>query len=91
MTTSYSTYQAKARFSEVIRRVRAGQRVVITHHGREVAEIRPLEGTAGRSLEERVLEMEERGLVRPAGGKRRPWRAIARRPGALARFLAERD
>jgi len=46
----YSTYEAKARFSEVIRKVRDGQRVVIAYRGEEVAEIRPLENRAA-SLE----------------------------------------
>jgi antitoxin (DNA-binding transcriptional repressor) of toxin-antitoxin stability system len=46
----YSTYEAKARFSEVIRKVRAGQRVVIAYRGAEVAEIRRLE-TRGGGLE----------------------------------------
>ena len=33
MAHVYSTYEAKARFSEVIRKVRAGQRVVIAYRG----------------------------------------------------------
>jgi prevent-host-death family protein len=38
---TYSTYEAKAKFSEVMRKVRAGQRIVIAYHGEEIAEIRP--------------------------------------------------
>lgn len=89
MAHTYSTYEAKARFSEVMRKVRAGQRVVITFHGEEVAEIRPIGKET--TLDDRVRQLEERGLVSPAGGTRRTWQAIARRPGALRRFLAERD
>ena len=37
---TYSTYQAKSRFSEIIRKVRGGRRVIVTHHGTQVAEIR---------------------------------------------------
>jgi len=34
---TYSTYEAKSRFSEIIRKVRAGRRVIVTHHGARVA------------------------------------------------------
>ncbi|MYA59219.1 MAG: type II toxin-antitoxin system prevent-host-death family antitoxin, partial [Chloroflexi bacterium] len=33
MATTYSTYEAKAKFSEVIRRVREGETVVVSYHG----------------------------------------------------------
>ena len=90
MTTSYSLYETKARLSAIIRQVRAGQRITVTVHGEPVAEIRPLEA-ARTGLAARLTALADRGvLVRPrtgptAGG------AVARRPGALARFLAERD
>ena len=86
---TYSTYEVKARFSEVLRRVRAGERVLITFHGREVAEIRPIE--AEPRIEDRVRRLEERGVLSAPTGARRPWKTIARRPGALRRFLAERE
>lgn len=91
---TFSTYDAKARFSEVLRRVREGRTVTITYHGEPVAEIRPLdrgEGTAAR------LEwLRSRGVLERASagaGERRGWRPepLARRPGALARFLEERE
>ena len=90
MVHAYSTYQAKARFSEVIRRVRAGHRVVITFHGEEVAEIRPIARTRA-TLEQRVRKLEERGVLSPPAARRRPWTALANRRGALAHFLADRD
>ncbi len=89
MTRTYSLYEAKARLSAIIRQVREGQRVTVTVHGRPVAEIRPV--TADRpGIKARLATLTDRGiLVRPAGG--RPPRAVVRRPGALTRFLAERD
>ena len=39
MSTAYSIYEAKAKFSEVMRKGRGGQRVVVTYHGQPVAEI----------------------------------------------------
>jgi prevent-host-death family protein len=89
MRRTYSLYEAKARFSAIIRQVREGQRVTVTVQGEPVAEIRPL--AAGSSgIEARLATLADRGvLVRPDAG--RPAGVVARRPGALARFLAERD
>jgi prevent-host-death family protein len=39
---TYSTYEAKARLSEILRGVRRGQRAVIAHRGTPIAEVRPL-------------------------------------------------
>lgn len=90
MAQTYSTYEAKARFSEVIRKVRAGQRIVISHRGREVAEIRPL-GTRNVDLAHRLERLEEEGVVGRHGAPSGPLGPLARKPGALARFLASRE
>ncbi|HYM10694.1 MAG TPA: type II toxin-antitoxin system prevent-host-death family antitoxin [Bryobacterales bacterium] len=89
MAHTYSAYEAKARFSEVIRKVRAGQRVTIAYRGEEVAEISPIE-RPGKSLEKSLRRLEELGVVE---GSRKPmgrFRPVAKRPGALARFLDSR-
>lgn len=90
MRDSYSLYEAKARLSALVRRVREGHRVLITVHGRPAAELRPVpEG--GEALADRLSRLEEAGIiVRRLPGKRR-LPGAARRRGALARFLAERD
>jgi prevent-host-death family protein len=90
VTTTYSTYEAKAKFSEVIRKVRAGQRVVIAYRGREVAEIRPIE-RAAVPLERAVERLEDRGIVARFRGSVGPLRPVARRRGALRRFLDARE
>lgn len=90
MTLSYSIYEAKARFSEVIRRVREGRTVTVLYRGQPVAEIRSIEQQRDQTLEERLDDLERRGaLVRPTL-PRQPMRPVARRPGALDRFLKER-
>lgn len=89
MNATYSTCEAKAHFSELIRRVRAGERVVITYHGDPVAELRPLEQKPV-SLEESLPELERTGVVQRASG-RFQGRPLASRPGALARFLEDRE
>ncbi len=86
----YSTYEAKAKFSEVMRKVRAGQRVVIAYRGEEIAEIRAIEH-ADKTLAKSLARLEDQGILsrarRPAGRLRR----LAKRPGALARFLRSRE
>lgn len=90
MPKSYSLYETKARLSAIIRQVRDGQWVTVTVHGQPVAEIRPL-STDRTGLAARLTALADRGaLVRPAAGSLPP-RVVTRRPGALARFLAERD
>ncbi|HEV2641963.1 MAG TPA: type II toxin-antitoxin system prevent-host-death family antitoxin [Candidatus Elarobacter sp.] len=90
MRDTYSLYEAKARLSAIVRQVREGHSVVITVHGEPAVEIRPIaarrEGTQAR-----LDRLAERGvLVRPAQS-RRSFGRVARRPGALQRFLADRD
>ena len=88
--TTYSTYEAKARFSEVLRLVLSGTPVTVTRRGVPIAEIRPIEKSP-QTMTERLDELERRGvLVRPRA-PRKPLLATARRPGALTRFLAERN
>ena len=43
MTITYSTTEAKSRFSKVISQVREGKTVTITYRGEPVAEIRPIQ------------------------------------------------
>lgn len=90
MTSVYSTYEAKARFSELMRQVRSGQSITVTYRGREVAEIRPIEHQE-TSLESRVRRLESKGIVGPAGKRRGSFAAIASREGGLKRFLESRD
>ena len=90
MAAIYSTYEAKARFGEILRKVRGGQRVVISFRGEQVAEIRPIPPEPV-SIAERLSRLESDGLLRPAGKRGAKLRPIARKPGALSRFLESRD
>lgn len=90
MATVYSTYDAKTHFSEILRKVRAGQRVLVSYHGRPVAEIRPVERK--ETFEQRLDRLEAEGLLvppeHPPGTKMGP---VVRKPGALKRFLESRE
>ncbi len=88
MGKTYSTYEAKAKFGEIIRQVRAGKSVTISYRGREVAEIRPL--TPSPSLEASISRLEEEGLIIPNQGSV-DLRPLAKKRGALKRFLETRE
>ncbi len=90
MGISYSTYEAKARFSEVIRQVREGRTVTVSYRGEPVAEIRPLEKPKA-TIEQRTRDLERRGVLVGSRGRRIPFEGGVYVPGALKRFLEERD
>lgn len=90
MARIYSIYEAKARFSEVIREVREGETVTVSYRGEPVAEIRAIPREEGPSLEGRLDDLQRRGALVPSGVPKQEFRMAARRPGALERFLAER-
>jgi prevent-host-death family protein len=89
---TYSTYDAKARFSELLRKVRNNRRIIITHRGMPVAELGPVK--SNDSLPEQIAEAENAGIITPAGSASaptEPLQPIVRKPGVLRRFLEERD
>ncbi|OGT99000.1 MAG: hypothetical protein A2085_02550 [Gemmatimonadetes bacterium GWC2_71_10] len=89
MDDRYSVYDAKAKLSEIVRRVREGQTITLTYRGEPVAEVRPV--PRGGGTPEHIRRLEERGVIVPA---RRPGAAIpplARKRGAVARFLKDRN
>ena len=90
MAHVYSAYEAKAKFSEMIRRVRAGQRVIIAYRGREVAEISPVE-RGGSGLEQSLERLEDLGVVSRGASPARRLKRLVKRPGALERFLESRE
>lgn len=89
MAVTYSTYDAKARFSEILRKVRSGQHVTISHRGLVIAEIRPIYGEVG--VEAALQALEDRGVVGRAAAPIGPLALLAKKPGALTRFLKSRE
>ena len=49
------------------------------------------ESSSPRTTEERLAELERRGILVPPTGPMKPLRAVIHAPGALERFLADRD
>ncbi len=86
---SYSTHEAKAKFSEILRKVRNGQRVEITYHGKTVAEIRPASEVEA-TLEARLAKLKADGVI-SGSAEEVTFKPLRPRKGALQRFLEERD
>lgn len=90
MQTTFSIYEAKARFSEIVRMVREdNQTITLTYRGEPVAEIRPIVRTQG-SFARKLQQLEMDGALTRAAlaGNYTP---LATRPGALTRLLDERE
>jgi len=87
---TYSTYEAKAKLSEILRRVESGQVIRISRHGTPIAEVRPVPQQPA-TLEERIADLTARGEIAPARNPAARSRPIAHMPGALRRFLDDRN
>ena len=90
MAMTYTTYEARAKFLEVLRQVREGEVVTVSYHGEPVAEI-GLPARRKQTQEERDRELERMGALQGPKVKRIPYMEGENIPGALELFLAERD
>ncbi|MCE2541309.1 MAG: type II toxin-antitoxin system prevent-host-death family antitoxin [Acidobacteria bacterium] len=90
MSLVYSTYEAKARFSEVIRQVREGKVVTVSYRGEPVAEIRGIQREP-QTFEAHLDELERRGVLVHSGQPKGTRTGLGRRLGALKRFLEDRN
>jgi prevent-host-death family protein len=91
MPRTYSTYEAKARLSELLARVRNGDVVTITHRGEPVAEVSPIT-PSDTSLVRRIEELRRKGIVSVSTSEAKSeMKSLAKKPGALRRFLDSRE
>lgn len=63
---SISVSELKARLSEHLRRVKAGERLIVTERGRAVAVLSP--PSVGDAGDPRLQELTDAGLVTPPPG-----------------------
>ena len=84
---AYSIYEAKARLSELLRRVKEGREVVISERGTPIAKVIPFRKE--KSFEERIDHLESIGAI--LSSKRKEVPKGFSHPGGLGRFLKERD
>lgn len=59
--------ELKARLSEYLARVKAGEEVVVTERGRGIARLLPI--SPAEAMEDHLAELEKRGLLRRGSGK----------------------
>ena len=69
--------ELKSRLSAYLRRVKLGETLVITEHGKPVGRLIP----QGQSLDQRLEELQQAGLIRRGGRKLSPTRPLARLRG----------
>ncbi len=92
MQKTYSTFEPKTKFSEVMRAVINGHSVTVTYHGQPVAEVRPLSQKI-TSNEQRLSDLEKRGACIPAKNPLFPLANSLRalNPLILKEFLRDRN
>jgi len=66
--TTIGAYEAKTRFSELIRRVRQGEQIVITHHGVPIAVLAPVEPASAQPPHELIAAFRAFRKGRNLGG-----------------------
>jgi prevent-host-death family protein len=80
----YSIYEAKARFSEIIRKVKDRRRIIITERERPVAEVIPYQHEQEQSFDARVERLQSLGVVVPAERSPRKMRRLPIQPIRVA-------
>lgn len=86
---AYSIYEAKAKLSSVLKEVKNGHDAIITERGRPIARVIPYK--INETFEERIERLIAKGVILPAREKGPIPKSSIHRPGALQRFLADRE
>jgi prevent-host-death family protein len=87
--SSYAIHEAKARFSELVRAARGGRELTITDRGRPVARLVGI--SEATRLADRLLDLQAQGVLTAYPATTAvDLEPVARRRGALGRFLATR-
>jgi prevent-host-death family protein len=90
-TQTVGSRELKVRLGTYLRRVRSGQRLVVTDRGQPIAELRPIE--AGTDTDAILVELEARGMVtRPTRKGLTPFTPVKlRRKGKTASQIVVDD
>lgn len=87
MSEAYSIYEAKTHFSQLVRKIRQGEEIIIKERGTPVGKLIPFK--KGESFKQRVRGLVSRGRISTA--KKASIPGGIKRTGALKRFLEERE
>lgn len=87
METTVGVRELKSQLSKYLRQVKSGRTVVITEHGKVVAQLGPI----GQSVEEKMKTMVNAGLAEWNGKRLPPVKLVARLRGkkTVAEMLLE--
>ena len=98
MKIIYTTEEVLVKLPEILKAVSAGERITVTEQDVPVAEIRPLPKerrepypNSADKLEQHLEELRRRGVLQPGYGPKGEFKPVATVPGALERFLKERE
>lgn len=72
METKVGIRELKNQLSRYVRKVEAGEVVLVTDRGRVVAELLPPGSMRRQDVHPVLLEMERKGLIRPGVGRNTP-------------------
>lgn len=94
--TTYSTREAAARLPAIIEKVRNGKTVIVADEGEPAVEIRLASGarsasTTPATMREKLQELERDGTLVRTTIRNRNRKIGEPIPGALDRFLADRE
>ena len=90
MAKTFSIFEAKTHLSELLRMVKGGQIITVTERGTPIAQVIPYSEVKENQLSHRLARLERAGLIDRR--KSRSWnKSGIQRPGALKRFLRDRD
>ena len=90
MKDLYSTYEAKAKLSEILRHVRSGKTIRISHRGVPVAEVRPIDRKP-TNFEDRLRQLADQGALLRCQKMEVKLSPLTKKSGALGRFLKDRN
>jgi prevent-host-death family protein len=85
---SVGARELKMRLGTYLRQVQDGETIVVTEHGRPVAELRPIP-LAGGEAEMRLDELAALGLLSRGSGGLAPWEPLALAGPGLAEAIDE--
>jgi prevent-host-death family protein len=90
-TMTYAAAEISTKLVEILEKVKAGERVVISDEGEEVAEILPIRTFSTFSEDESLRDLINQGIITPPGKPPRDFIPLADLPGTLAWFLENRE